>query len=118
VLLVLAPLASLSLAGQEHGRTIPLADHRTYKYGGVHTIGRLISKAHAAAGMHAFEVRHVKSWSDPFTFVITTCRNPAWDFVPPDYAMVTKTSRATRCVSAAGGILGCGNGRPSNRKKK
>jgi len=27
VLLVLAPLASLSLAGQEHGRTIPLADH-------------------------------------------------------------------------------------------
>ncbi|WP_205124650.1 hypothetical protein, partial [Bradyrhizobium sp. MOS001] len=26
VLLVLAPLASLSLAGQEHGRTIPLAD--------------------------------------------------------------------------------------------
>jgi len=25
VLLVLAPLASLSLAGQEHGRTIPLA---------------------------------------------------------------------------------------------
>ncbi|MGO4514085.1 hypothetical protein AB4Z51_44770, partial [Bradyrhizobium sp. 2TAF36] len=29
VLLVLAPLASLSLAGQEHGRTIPLADfHR------------------------------------------------------------------------------------------
>src|SRR5207342_3493124 len=32
VLLVLAPLASLSLAGQEHGRTIPLADtdHATY----------------------------------------------------------------------------------------
>ncbi|WP_459632337.1 hypothetical protein, partial [Bradyrhizobium diazoefficiens] len=28
VLLVLAPLASLSLAGQEHGRTIPLADLR------------------------------------------------------------------------------------------
>jgi hypothetical protein len=28
VLLVLAPLASLSLAGQEHGRTIPLADVR------------------------------------------------------------------------------------------
>jgi hypothetical protein len=26
VLLVWAPLASLSLAGQEHGRTIPLAD--------------------------------------------------------------------------------------------
>jgi len=26
VLPVLAPLASLSLAGQEHGRTIPLAD--------------------------------------------------------------------------------------------
>src|SRR6476620_11722 len=26
VLLVLAPLASLSLAGREHGRTIPLAD--------------------------------------------------------------------------------------------
>ncbi|QHP69423.1 hypothetical protein EI171_20310 [Bradyrhizobium sp. LCT2] len=26
VLLVLAPLASLSLAGQEHGRTIPLAE--------------------------------------------------------------------------------------------
>jgi hypothetical protein len=26
MLLVLAPLASLSLAGQEHGRTIPLAD--------------------------------------------------------------------------------------------
>jgi hypothetical protein len=26
VLLVLAPLASLSLEGQEHGRTIPLAD--------------------------------------------------------------------------------------------
>src|SRR4051812_45492268 len=26
VLLVLAPLASLSLVGQEHGRTIPLAD--------------------------------------------------------------------------------------------
>ncbi|WP_459584019.1 hypothetical protein, partial [Bradyrhizobium diazoefficiens] len=26
VLLVLAPLASLSLAGQEHGRTIPIAD--------------------------------------------------------------------------------------------
>jgi hypothetical protein len=26
VLLVLAPLASLSLAGQEHGRTIPLSD--------------------------------------------------------------------------------------------
>ena len=26
VLLVLAPLASLSLAGQEHGRTIPLGD--------------------------------------------------------------------------------------------
>ena len=26
VLLVLAPLASLSLAGQEHGRTIPLTD--------------------------------------------------------------------------------------------
>jgi hypothetical protein len=26
VLLVLAPLASLSLAGQQHGRTIPLAD--------------------------------------------------------------------------------------------
>ena len=30
VLLVLAPLASLSLAGQEHGRTIPLADIRTF----------------------------------------------------------------------------------------
>jgi hypothetical protein len=28
VLLVLAPLASLSLAGQEHGRTIPLPDSR------------------------------------------------------------------------------------------
>jgi len=28
VLLVLAPLASLSLAGQEHGRTIPLPDIR------------------------------------------------------------------------------------------
>src|SRR5580698_9141865 len=28
VLLVWAPLASLSLAGQEHGRTIPLADSR------------------------------------------------------------------------------------------
>jgi hypothetical protein len=26
VLLVWAPLASLSLAGQEHGRTIPLAE--------------------------------------------------------------------------------------------
>jgi hypothetical protein len=26
VLLVRAPLASLSLAGQEHGRTIPLAE--------------------------------------------------------------------------------------------
>lgn len=26
MLLVLAPLASLSLAGQEHGRTIPLPD--------------------------------------------------------------------------------------------
>jgi len=26
MLLVLAPLASLSLAGQEHGRTIPLAE--------------------------------------------------------------------------------------------
>jgi hypothetical protein len=26
VLLVLAPLASLSLSGQEHGRTIPLTD--------------------------------------------------------------------------------------------
>ena len=26
MLLVWAPLASLSLAGQEHGRTIPLAD--------------------------------------------------------------------------------------------
>src|SRR2546423_15598733 len=29
MLLVLAPLASLSLAGQEHGRTIPLADEQT-----------------------------------------------------------------------------------------
>jgi hypothetical protein len=29
VLLVLAPLASLSLAGQEHGRTIPLPDVST-----------------------------------------------------------------------------------------
>src|ERR1700704_3945713 len=28
VLLVLVPLASLSLAGQEHGRTIPLSDFR------------------------------------------------------------------------------------------
>jgi hypothetical protein len=28
VLLVLAPLASLSLAGQEHGRTIPLVEMR------------------------------------------------------------------------------------------
>ncbi|CUT13590.1 hypothetical protein BF49_4670 [Bradyrhizobium sp.] len=28
MLLVLTPLASLSLAGQEHGRTIPLADDR------------------------------------------------------------------------------------------
>src|SRR5271166_2042664 len=35
VLLVWAPLASLSLAGQEHGRTIPLAD-----VGGVETSQR------------------------------------------------------------------------------
>jgi hypothetical protein len=31
LLLVLAPLASLSLAGQEHGRTIPLADIDLHK---------------------------------------------------------------------------------------
>jgi hypothetical protein len=33
VLLVLAPLASLSLAGQEHGRTIPLADFHSRSAG-------------------------------------------------------------------------------------
>ena len=39
VLLVSAPLASLSLAGQEHGRTIPLVDVRNgYGHGLIYVI--------------------------------------------------------------------------------
>ena len=35
VLLVWAPLASLSLAGQEHGRTIPLADMSSARFAAI-----------------------------------------------------------------------------------
>ena len=39
MLLVLAPLASLSLAGQEHGRTIPLADILTLYFSATFNAG-------------------------------------------------------------------------------
>ena len=57
MLLVWAPLASLSLAGQEHGRTIPLADyetllplHHTSRFGNVFlNTAKVIFEAHSHA---------------------------------------------------------------------
>jgi hypothetical protein len=61
-LLVLAPLASLSLAGQEHGRTIPLPDFQahleslSYRWAvSMASLVVILGGRHAPTGIHQFD---------------------------------------------------------------